>query len=218
MKQSIDNRIFWGLVTGFVAALIFAIGDGMIADQGLFMEAASKPKEFADFVTSDSYKLWAIRGLFGVLLEMYAFVALYLALRNGNSERLAFWALILFLVHIAGGQSLFAILYFMFPAIGQLYNEGILQSANLAAMEGDLLAFVMAGGIIWIIATILFAIAIWRDKTLPKLSGIVILVGFLLIDAPSSVVQIFANLIWGGAFLWLAISYRKNVMTRVTQN
>lgn len=209
MKQPIDVRIFWGLLTGTLAALVFAFGDLFLAEQGLFMEAESRPDEFAAFVTSASYRFWAMRGLYAVLLEMFAFLCLYLALRNGRAERLAFWALVLFLVHIASGQSLFAILYYIFPGIGELHQQGVEQVIRLAHMNGGLFAFVVGGGIVWLIANILFAIAIWRDGTLPKASGIIILIGFLLIDAPSPIVQFIANLVWGGALLWIAIAYRK---------
>lgn len=212
MGNYINNRIFWGLIIGFVASLIFAIGDIMIDDQGLFMQADTKPDEFSNFVTSSSYRFWAVRGLFTVLLEMYAFICLYLALRNGNSERLAFWALILFMVHITTGQSLFTLLYFVFPEVGKLYNDGVKDVIHLAHMKGELMWFVVGGGIIWIIANVLFAIAIWRDKTFPKYTGILILIGFLLIDAPSPIIQFLANLIWGGTLLWMAIIYRKHTI------
>jgi uncharacterized membrane protein YhaH (DUF805 family) len=214
MKQHIDTRIFWGLMTGSIAALLFAFGDLLLAEQGLFMQADSRPDEFAALVTSDHFRIWAIRGLFGVVLEMLAFLCLYLALRNGRSERLAFWALVLFLVHISTGQSLFAILYFIFPGIGEMHLQGLDQVIGLAHMKGDLLAFIVGGGIIWVLANILFAIAIWRDGTLPKASGVVILIGFLLIDAPSPIVQFIANLIWGGALLWIALAYRKHCLAR----
>lgn len=209
MKNYIDKRIFWGLILGFIASLIFAIGDIMIADQGLFMEAKTRPDEFSEFVTSSSYKFWAARGLFMVLLEMYAFLCLYLALKNGNSKRLAFWAMILYMVHITTGQSLFAILYFIFPEVGMLYNGGMKDAIKIAYLDGEFLWFVVGGGIIWVLANILNAVAIWRDRTFPRFSGIFILIGFLLIDAPIPFIQFIANLIWGGTLLWMAIIYRK---------
>ena len=213
MRNFMDQRIFWGLIIGFIASLIFAIGDIMIADQSLFMQADTKPAEFSNFVSSHSYKFWAARGLFTVLLEMYAFICLYLALRNGNSERLAFWALILFMVHITTGQSLFTLLYFIFPVVGKLYTDGITEVIQLAHIKGELMGFVVGGGIIWIIANVLFAIAIWRDRTFPRYSGILILFVFLLIDASSPIIQFIANLIWGGTLLWMAIVYRKRKLS-----
>jgi len=207
-----NNRILFGFIAAFLGALVFAFGDLLIPQEGLYFEAAEKPDEFARFVTTGNYKIWAMRGLFGVFFEMFGVLSIYLALRNSRFENLAFWGFVPFMVHVAIGFGLFSVLYFMFPALGQLHLSGTAQATQFAAMEGGLqTTFLIVGSVVWILALILLSIAIWKDKTtLPKWSGIVMTLGFLLIGSPGQMMQFIANLIWGLAFLWMAIHFKKN--------
>jgi hypothetical protein len=208
------NRIIAGFIIAFIGAVIFAFGDLLIPQESLYLEAATKPNEFAHFVTSKNYSIWALRGLFGVFFEMFGVLSIYLALRNTKYECLSFWGLVFYIMHVAIGFGLFSILYFMFPALGKIYLNGTTQAVNHAVMEGTMLiTFLGIGALVWLLGILMLSVAIWKENMLlPKWSGLVVTLGILLIMAPGQLSQFSANFIWGLGFLWMAFHYRKAIL------
>lgn len=139
-----------------------------------------------------------------MFFEMFGVLGIYLALRDGPSERLAFWGLAAFLAHVAQGHALFALLYFMFPALGTLFLAGVESAPGHAVVEGQFAAFMVFGLLTWWVGSFLLALAIRRSSVLPRWSGFVMLAGFVLVLAPGMVAQLTANLVWGAAFAWMA--------------
>lgn len=203
------KRIFSCLMIIGTAGLIFAFGDLLIPQENVIFEADKNPSGFADLVTSSNYHYWAARGFLGVLMEMIGTVGLYLYLQNSKAEKLAFVGLLLGLTHQIFGFGIFTIGYFLFPAVGELYLHGNTTAIQYAAMKGDLAILMVGSLIITLVGMAIMAIAIWKSKILPRWSGWLVFLGFMLIPFPGVILQFLANVIWGGAYFWMAYAVNK---------
>lgn len=189
-----------------MAGIIFAIGDLLIPQENVLFDAIKKPDEFASLVTSKSYKVWAFRGFIGVLMEMAGTVGLYLYLQKSNAERLAFAGLLFTLTHQIVGFGVFAVAYFLYPALGELYLNGNQSVIKYASLDGTTLGiYFMSSFIVTLIGLSLMALAIQKSKLLPKYSGWIVFIGFALIPLPGVALQFIANCLWGVSYLWMAI-------------
>ncbi len=198
------NRIVSCLAVLGTAGLVFAFGDLLIPQENVLFEAASRPLDFSRLVTSSNYSLWALRGFAGVVMEMVGTVGLYLYLQKTKAERLAFLGLLLTLVHHLMGMGVFAVAYFLFPAVGQLVLAGQAQAIAYASITGPLQVFMGISLLSTLAGLAVMAAAIWQSGALPKWSGWVAFAGFFLIPFPGVALQFFANALWGGAYFWMA--------------
>ena len=203
------NRIVRCLALLGIAGLVFAFGDLLIPQENVLFEAANRPLDFSRLVTSSNYSLWALRGFAGVIMEMVGTVGLYLYLQRTKAERLAFFGLLLTLVHHLLGMGVFAVAYFLFPAVGQLVLAGQAQAVAYASITGPLQVFMGLSLLSTLVGLAVMAVAIWRSGALPKWSGWVALAGFCLIPFPGVALQFFANALWGGAYFWMAYRVSK---------
>ncbi|MFH5884580.1 hypothetical protein ACG2F4_09730 [Halalkalibaculum sp. DA3122] len=205
LKENYNRFIRYGLILIGLAGFIFAIGDALIPQEGDMFNAAGDPEGFAELVTTDNFRLWAARGLIGVPLEVIGTIALFLGLAGTFREKLAFWGMLLCILGDLFGVSIFMFAYFVFPEAGQLILEGIIAASSVADVS-RLMPVFGAGFLITFIGLILFAAAIWKaEERFPKWSGIVVVIGFvLLLIQTSYVIQILANVLWGSAYLWMA--------------
>jgi hypothetical protein len=198
------NRIVSCLAILGTAGLVFAFGDLLIPQENVLLEATTRPLDFSRLVTSSNYSLWAVRGFIGVVMEMVGTVGLYLYLQKTKAERLAFFGLLLTLVHHLMGMGVFAVAYFLFPAVGELVLAGQAQAVAYASITGPLQVFMGISLLSTLVGLAVMAVAIWRSGALPKWSGWVALAGFFLIPFPGVALQFFANALWGGAYFWMA--------------
>lgn len=206
LKSSYQWFIRIGLLLIALAGLIFAGGDALIPQEGTMLNAAEEPEAFAELVTTDNFEIWAFRGLIGVPLEVIGTVALFMGLIGTAREQLAFWGMLLCVIGDVFGVAIFIFAYFVFPQVGQLIMDGMEAAASVAAAE-TLMPVLGLGLIMTLIGLILFAVAIWHaSDRFPKWSGILVVVGFLMLLIQTSyVIQILANLTWGSAYLWMAV-------------
>ncbi|MBO9703300.1 MAG: hypothetical protein J7604_24005 [Sporocytophaga sp.] len=198
------KRVITGLTILGGAGLLFAFGDLLIPQENVIFEAVSRPKEFAKLVTSTPYQWWAARGFVGILMEMIGTITLYQLLSKTKVERWAFAGLLLSLTHQILGCGVFAVVQFLFPAIGQEILNGNSAIVKHASIDGSL-AILFGISLISTLAGLGFmAIAIFKSKILPKWSGWLAFLGFALIPFPGVALQFIANVIWGGAYFWMA--------------
>ena len=210
------NRIVSCLAILGTAGLVFAFGDLLIPQENVLFEAANRPLDFSRLVTSANYAPWALRGFVGIVLEMVGTVGLYLYLQRTKAERLAFFGLLLTLVHHLMGMGVFAVAYFLFPAVGELVLAGQDQAAAYAAITGPLREFMALSLLSTLAGLAVMAAAIWRSGALPRWSGWVAFAGFFLIPFPGVALQFFANALWGAAYFWMA--YRVWKQEGATEN
>jgi hypothetical protein len=205
LKANYNRFIRYGLILIGLAGFIFAIGDALIPQEGDMFAAADDPEGFAGLVTTGNFQLWAMRGLIGVPLEVIGTIALFLGLVGTAREKWAFWGMLLCVLGDLFGMSIFMFAYYIFPEVGSLISTGVETAASVAAAE-PMLPLFGGGLIITFIGLFLFAVAIWKaPERFPKWSGILAFAGFaLLLIQTSYFVQIFANVLWGSAYLWMA--------------
>ncbi|MDZ7694299.1 MAG: hypothetical protein U5K69_24790 [Balneolaceae bacterium] len=205
LKANYNRFIRYGLVLIGLAGFVFAIGDALIPQEGDMFGATDDPEGFAGLVTTQNFQFWAMRGLIGVPLEVIGTIALFLGLAGTAGEKGAFWGMILCVLGDLFGISIFMFAYFIFPEVGSLISAGMETAASVAAVE-QMMPLFGFGMIITFIGLILFAAAIWKaPERFPKWSGILAFVGFaLLLIQTSYFIQIFANVLWGSAYLWMA--------------
>ncbi|MCF7803870.1 MAG: hypothetical protein K9N46_01030 [Candidatus Marinimicrobia bacterium] len=194
-----------GLILIGAAGFIFAIGDSLIPQEFAMFSSTEDPQGFAELVTMDGFRLWAMRGYIGAPLETIGTIALFFGLIGSPKETLAFWGMLLALLGDLVGTGMFMIMTYVFPDVGHLILEGNTAAASVASLEG----FMPVMGILFLattVALIFFAIAIWQSDRFPRWSGIVVVVGFLaLLIQTSYVVQILGNVVWGTGYLWMAV-------------
>jgi hypothetical protein len=192
-----------GLLILVCAGLVFAFGDLLIPQENLLFAADKHPTAFANLVTTGDYKMWAFRGFIGVLLEMFGTVTLYIILSKTKVERIAFWGLILSLCHHIIGFGVFAVAYYMFPAVGELILSGNTEVVKFVAIEGDLAILFASSLGVTLIGLGVMAVAITKSGVLPRMSGWAVLLGFALIPVPGVIIQFIANFIWAAAYFWM---------------
>ncbi|MFD3002576.1 hypothetical protein ACFS7Z_19545 [Pontibacter toksunensis] len=196
-------------IIGF-AGLLFAFGDLLIPQENLIFEAATRPEDFSKLVTSPEYAVWALRGFVGVIMEMIGTVGLYLYLQKSKAERLAFYGLLLTLTHHILGVGVFAVAYFLFPAVGELFLMGHTEAIRYATMGGALQNFMGVSLISTLLGLGMMAVAVWRSGMLPKWSGWLVFLGFAFIPFPGAALQFMTNILWGAAYFWMAYSVYRN--------
>jgi hypothetical protein len=161
------NRIVSCLAILGTAGLVFAFGDLLIPQENVLLKRPPPPG-FSRLVTSSNYSLWALRGFVGVVMEMVGTVGLYLYLQRTKAERLAFFGLLLTLVHHLMGMGVFAVAYFLFPAVGQLVLAGQAQAAAYASMHGPLQVFMGLSLLSTLAGLAVMAVAIRRPGRCPS--------------------------------------------------
>ncbi|MBO9636143.1 MAG: hypothetical protein J7578_23775 [Chitinophagaceae bacterium] len=194
-----------------IAGLVFAFGDLLIDQENVIFKAELEPYNFSSLTTTSEYLWWAGRGFAGVFLEMIGTVGLYFYLQQSKMEKWAFAGLLLTLTHQLTGIGVFAIVYFLFPAVGHLYQNGVPDAITFASMKGSLGVFFAISLITTMAGLFCMAIAIHKSGKLPKLSGWMALLGFALIPVPGIFVQFLANLIWSLAYFWMAMHIQKTM-------
>jgi|GEM_PF-2439603 len=194
-----------GLILIGVAGYIFAIGDAMIPQEFGMFSATEDPKGFAELVTMEGFRFWTLRGIIGAPLETIGTIALFFGLIGSPKETWAFWGMLLAVLADLFGTGMFMIMYYVFPHVGEVILEGNTAVASVASLEGfmPVMGFMFLGTVVGLI---LLAVAIWQSGRFPKWSGVMAVVGFLaLIIQTSYVIQILANVVWGSAYLWMAV-------------
>ena len=205
-----NSFIKLGLLIIGLAGFIFAWGDAYIPDAEVMFQATGQPEAFSNLVTTDGFAFWSMRGMVGIPMELIGTIALFLALVSSPLEKWAFLGMVLCLLADLFGFGLFAILYYMFPQVGELYVGGSTAAITLASVD-EIMPLFVANFLLTSLGLILFAAAIWRSNVLPRWSGIVAVIGWLMLLVQGSyLLQISANLIWGAAYIWMSISVWNN--------
>ncbi|MBO9732655.1 MAG: hypothetical protein J7623_28690 [Chitinophaga sp.] len=198
------KRIVASLCCLGIGGLIFAFGDLLIDQENVIFKADLEPEKFASLTTSTEYLWWAGRGFLGVALEMIGTVGLYLYLQKSKAEKWAFAGFLFTLTHQLLGIGVFAICYFLFPAVGHLYQEGVREAIPFAVMNGALGFFFAISLACTMIGLFCMAVAVQKSKLLPAYTGWMALLGFALIPVPGVIIQFLANSIWSAAYFQMA--------------
>ncbi|MBV7338050.1 hypothetical protein KFU94_59460 [Chloroflexi bacterium TSY] len=200
-------RIRWGIWGLPLAGLCFLIGLLLRGEPA--NDAATDPTHFAQAVTAPSYIIgWSFL-IFGMVLLIFGYLALYGYLASTPVERRASFALLLSVTGTALQIGFFSILSFVAMAIGQNYLAG--QTGGIDVMStlfaGPLIIYLAVATLLYLVGTVMFAVAIGGSPTLPRWTGILLPVYYLLFLAPAFQLTGITSLIiesLGAALLILA--------------
>ena len=200
MNRANSNRIRLGVLAfpsfGFVALL------GALTP-GIGINPATDPAGFAK--AANLVGLANVAGVFAFVLQLYGFQALHSFLAGTNVERPSFVGMIL---SIAGGAlylPFLGIIAFAGPVAGKAYLNGQVQAVNIISDSTSVTnpaTLVVGGGsvLLYILGSILFSIAIWRSKKIPKWSAVA-----YTVSAPLNIIPHYNAALWiTGAVLFLA--------------
>lgn len=157
-------------------------------------------------VSSRHVPAWTLL-LPNLVLQLGAFMALFAYMEGGRADR---WAFIGMVLSIAG-NGLFlpstGVIAFVSPTIGRMFLAGnpvVVEIAN-AGLAGALALPILAGsGLLLFLGSVFFGVAIWRSRTLPKLSSIPYVLHTLLITFAAAV-SYGMELVGAGLYLWSAL-------------
>ena len=200
MNTQTRYEIRFGLIALALSGLLFALhfvlrGPFDLADPGACCRTALSPTDM----------LAATIFLPALLLNLYGFLGLYRYLTYQAESRIAFLAVVL---GTAGLALLFPLTGFNVinaPVIAELYQQG--NQAVIAVVESNFvgpgLVVLGVSGMGGIGGAILFAVAIWRDGTLPRWTAVLLGLGFLLVSMP---VTTFPTQLLGAVLLVISAS------------
>ena len=143
------------------------------------------------------------------ILLLYGVIILYAALASSSIERRAFWAMVFSLAGIALILPMLGVETYMLPVLGKLYLAG--QSGIFPAIDliyrGWAVAVFLLGLLLLAIGAVMFAVAIWRGRTLPRSAAILFAAGLVLWFPPfPEAFRIADGFVIGVGGLWLAAS------------
>ena len=143
------------------------------------------------------------------ILLIYGVIILYAALASSSIERRAFWAMVFGLAGIALILPMLGVETYMMPVLGKLYLAG--QSGIFPAIDliyrGWAVAIFALGLLLLAIGAVMFAVAIWHSRTLPRAAGIIFAAGLVLWFPPfPEAVRIVDGFVIGVGGVWLAAS------------
>lgn len=179
MNSQRRGEIRFGLIALALSGLLFTLGIALrgpsdLADPGSCCRAAFSPT----FRTG-----WTII-VVGAVLPLYGFFGLYRYLTYQAENLITSLAFVLSIAAIALFLPLATFFAVNGPVIAELYQQG--NQEVIAVVEANFtnalgLALLGVRAVAWIIGPILFAVAIWRDRRLPKWTGVLFALSFLLL-------------------------------------
>lgn len=144
----------------------------------------------------------------GAMFLIYGFFGLYRYLSYRAENVIAFVALV---ISIAGGALFLSLATFFAisgPAIADLVQSG--NDGAIAVVEAYFrsplgMSFLIVRSVAWIIGPLLFAVSIWRDGRLPRWTGPVFAVSFLLlipVTFPTEFLGVVLFFVSAGTIAW----------------
>ena len=205
-ERSIVSTIRFLLFLNVIAAAVFLGGEFLGVKTELLFDPSADLPNFIALVQSEEFMIWTARGLVGICLEILGALGIYLALLKSRYSLVALAALASTSIGDVAGSAMFGTLYSILPALGEYastVDQGVIAATQPTALIPILnLTFTVIG-------LSLFAFAIWRSAVLPRYSGLIVLVGFLLIPFPSAIIQVVANLLWLAGSVWMFVGFNK---------
>ncbi len=180
--------------------------------RGPFGDPVAAPKEFAQWVSAPTFAPASFVFMAGLLCQVFGSFALYAYLLPTSGERWALLGMILTVITDALLIALVGTFAYAFPSIGQLYLQGQTNVISIAVAFGNsFIVVLITQAIVFSIAAILIAVAIWRSGSLPKWAAIIYLIAsFILAFAPPlpfipeivGAVLLAISSVWLGWSIW----------------
>jgi hypothetical protein len=167
-----QNRVRLGILALPISGLVSIIS---LLPPGVFINPAVDPAGFAQ--ASSTVGLGNMVGIVSLVLLLVGVQSLYSILVDGSASRWALAGMILTIVGVGLFLPFAGVFAFVGPTAGKAYLNGDTNAIKIIADSvavSNPSAFVFAGlaGLFSVIGSILFGIAIWQSRGLPKWSGI----------------------------------------------
>lgn len=165
--QSHISNLRWGLWTLPASGFIFIIG---YLFNGAVPNAANGAAFCMTAFGSPNFLIGALVNLFGLLLNPFGFIALYLHLTKGSRNRAADNGIIFLIFSLGMILTGYGVIAFDLPKLGQLYLQGK-TSAELGFSiytNNIFLIVIIIGQLLYLIGSVFFSVVFWQSKNYPK--------------------------------------------------
>jgi len=167
-----QNRVHLGILALPTSGLVGIVS---LLPPGVFINPAVDPAGFAQ--ASSTVGVGDMVGIVSLVFLLVGVQSLYSILVDGSASRWAFAGMILTIVGVGLFLPFAGIFAFVAPIAGRAYLNGDTNAIKIIADSvavSNPSAFLFAGlaGLFSVIGSILFGIAIWQSRRLPKWSGI----------------------------------------------
>jgi hypothetical protein len=182
------GNIVRGLALGIVVPAGQPGAGGLAYGSSANLHPAANPEGFAGAFGSPVYAVGALMIVAGLVISVFGLFALLAYLGAGPGRR---WALAAFVPSVLGTALIlpvFGVLAFALPALARAYSGGQQGALGLvgAIAGGPLLAgWALAAGALYVVGSALFAVAVWRSRSLPRWSGVPYALSAPLLVVPS---------------------------------
>lgn len=193
---------------------------GFVTMVGLFLRGplilpTTNINSFVESVNTPYFDITWILLFLGSFLTIYGILALYYILQDYD-KKWSLWAMILSIAGLLIFLPTTGLITFAGPPAAQLYLQG--QSAAMEVLISALnnplnLGFLITSAIVYTVGCILFAVSIWKSKTLPVIAGVLFALHAPLVTfgaATSYYAEATGGILLFIIGLWIAISFLKN--------
>lgn len=165
---------------------------------------------WAQAVTGSNYVLAQILTILAYVIPYLGFWAIYALLEQvENVEKLAFWGFMFSIIGTSLAIATLGIFSFVSPQIAVRYLQGDAQLPSIISqvVTGQAAIINLSGGILYLLGTVLLGLAIWRSRSLPKWSGLLITLNgiFLVFGFLWFPISLLSWVYILGAGLWLLV-------------
>jgi hypothetical protein len=198
MSKSSSEKSLWALPA---AGLLFFLGC-LVRGAHVFPSSATAPR-FAAWTARPAY----VAGYFVLVGAVTLSVLGYFALARRLGGKLAFTGMVLSILGMQFLLVLFGGAIIMSPALGAAWSAGTSNAADIAqkALAGPTVGAIAAMIVVGIVGHALFAVAIWRSRSLSRLSVVPLVLAPICLCLPFYFpIELGGGVLWAVAGLLLA--------------
>jgi hypothetical protein len=174
MQKNISQRIRFGFLSLMIGSILGIVA---LMVRGQVPLAQVDVAAWAEIVTAPGYVTAQVLYILGYVIPFWGFWALYAFLTKVERvEKLAFWGFLGSIVGTSLALPMLGVFAFVSPLIAQRYLGGDTQIPELLvqASAGIPLMVNLAGGVLYLLGTVLLGVAVWRSGFTSKWIGLMI--------------------------------------------
>jgi hypothetical protein len=195
MNARQDSRVRMGVAGLLISALLFS---ACVLMRGKSIIPTVDPVGWAAAAAQkNTYRSWYF-AIIAQVLQVFGVLGLWAFLARKGSERLAFTGAMMTVAGAVLVMPLFGFLAFIAPTVGRVaqQDQGVaIQIASAMFVTPVSLAFLGVSGLLYIVGSLLLAVAMWRARVVPRAIPVLYFVQApLLVVAPNHTLEIAAVL------------------------
>jgi hypothetical protein len=195
MNARQDSRIRAGIASLLISALLFS---ACVLLRGRSINPTADPVGWAAAaMQKNTYRSFYL-AVIAQVLQVFGVLALWAFLARKGSERIAFAGTMMTIAGAVLVMPLFGFFAFIAPTVGRVaqHDSGIaIQIASAMFSTPVSLAFLGVSGVLYIVGSLLIAIALWRTRVVARVIPVLYFVQApLLVVAPNHALEIIGAL------------------------